>query len=48
MERRALIAHYSGIHHRHDMPSAQQNVDCGWYFPLSTNLEMYYGIDEPK
>lgn len=43
MERRSLIAHYSGIHHRQDMPPAVQNGGGGWYFPLTTNLTMYYG-----
>lgn len=43
MERRSLIAHYSGIHHRHDMPAAQRRAGGGWYFPIKTNLEMYYG-----
>jgi hypothetical protein len=46
MERRALIAHYSGVHHRHDMPKAQQNDKCGWYFPINTNMDMYYGENE--
>lgn len=31
--RPALIAHYSGIRHREDMPSALRHGD-GWYFPL--------------
>lgn len=34
-ERRALIAHYSGIHHRPDMPDAVRHPDGGLYFPLS-------------
>lgn len=33
MERRALIAHYSGVHHRPDMPPAEQ-VGDGWMFPV--------------
>ena len=33
--RRSLIAHYSGIHHRPDMPPAQQHKNGGWYFPLN-------------
>lgn len=33
MERRALIAHYSGINHRSDMPSARKHQG-GWYFPI--------------
>lgn len=34
MERRSLIAHYSGINHRVDMPSALQHGD-GYYFPVN-------------
>ena len=34
-ERRALIAHFSGIHHRPDMPPAVQHPAGGWYFPLN-------------
>lgn len=34
LERRALIAHYSGIHHRPDMPTAERH-GAGWYFPLT-------------
>lgn len=33
-ERRAVIAHYSGIHHRPDMPAPLQHGDGGWYFPI--------------
>jgi ectoine hydroxylase-related dioxygenase (phytanoyl-CoA dioxygenase family) len=33
MQRKALIAHYSGINHRSDMPQAQQHKS-GWYFPI--------------
>lgn len=33
MERRSLIAHYSGIHHRSDMPPAHQH-NGGYYFPI--------------
>jgi hypothetical protein len=32
--RRALICHYSGIHHRPDMPPAVQSAHGGWLFPL--------------
>lgn len=32
--RRALIAHYSGINHRPDMPPAQRHPAGGWFFPL--------------
>jgi len=34
MPRRSLIAHYSGINHRQDMPKAKQHKD-GWYFPIN-------------
>jgi len=34
LERRALIAHYSGIHHRPDMPPAIEHPAGGWFFPL--------------
>jgi hypothetical protein len=43
MERRALIAHYSGIYHRPDMPDAKQSPWGGYYFPLQTDLSLYYG-----
>jgi hypothetical protein len=33
MVRKSLIAHYSGINHRVDMPSAVEYGD-GWYFPV--------------
>lgn len=33
MRRKTLIAHYSGINHRQDMPKAQQYKD-GWFFPI--------------
>ena len=32
--RPALIAHYSGINHRPDMPAAVQHEVGGWFFPL--------------
>lgn len=32
--RPALIAHYSGIHHRPRMPAAVQHDAGGWYFPI--------------
>lgn len=31
--RKSLIAHYSGINHRQDMPKAQK-YENGWYFPI--------------
>jgi hypothetical protein len=37
MERRALIAHYSGINHRVDMPAAAGHGG-GYYFPLARLL----------
>jgi ectoine hydroxylase-related dioxygenase (phytanoyl-CoA dioxygenase family) len=33
MMRKSLIAHYSGINHRQDMPEAVKHGD-GWYFPI--------------
>lgn len=33
LPRKSLIAHYSGINHRQDMPKAKQYKD-GWYFPI--------------
>lgn len=35
LERRGLIAHYSGVTHRPDMPAAQQHPNGGWFFPLA-------------
>jgi Phytanoyl-CoA dioxygenase (PhyH) len=35
--RPALIAHYSGVNHRPDMPAARQHGDGGWYFPLNSD-----------
>ena len=37
MERRALIAHYSGIHHRPDMPPAVPYGD-GYLFPIHQEM----------
>jgi hypothetical protein len=34
LERRSLIAHYSGIFHRPDMPAAVQH-GAGWLFPIN-------------
>lgn len=48
MERRSLIAHYSGINHRGDMPKALRNGQGGYYFPIKTNVDMYYGLGEKK
>ena len=33
MPRKSLIAHYSGVNHRQDMPTAVQH-GAGWYFPI--------------
>lgn len=33
--RKALIAHYSSIHHRPDMPAAKPH-GTGWFFPITT------------
>jgi hypothetical protein len=38
MMRKALIAHYSGINHRQDMPPAIQHGD-GYYFPVDDGLK---------
>lgn len=46
MERRSLIAHYSGIHHRRDMPTAQQAPGGGWFFPLDDGIQ--YEGDKPS
>lgn len=35
--RPALIAHFSGIHHRPDFPAAQQHPMGGHFFPIITN-----------
>lgn len=32
--RKALIAHYSGIHHREDMPKPYRDEAGGWLFPI--------------
>ena len=40
MQRKSLIAHYSGIHHRGDMPAAVQTDSGGWYFPLKSNTSL--------
>ncbi len=49
MERRALIAHYSGINSRPDMPKAEKTPDGGYFFPLKTDLNLYYGeSQEPR
>lgn len=37
MYRPALIAHYSGIHHRPQMPSALRSDAGGYYFPIITD-----------
>lgn len=37
LPRKALIAHYSGINHRQDMPTAQKH-DGGWYFPIDGGI----------
>jgi len=39
MERRSLIAHYSGIHHREDMPPAQRVPGGGWFFPIDDGIQ---------
>lgn len=42
LERRGLIAHYSGIRHRPDMPPAIQHPAGGWYFPVRSQAPMVY------
>ena len=37
MPRKSLIAHYSGVNHRQDMPTAKKN-GSGWYFPIEGGL----------
>lgn len=39
MERRALIAHYSGVNHRGDMPRAKRSQNGGWYFPIDDAID---------
>lgn len=34
MGRRSLIAHFSGIHHRPDMPDPIRSEHGGWFFPI--------------
>lgn len=34
LERRSLIAHFSGVNHRADMPAAVQHYKAGWFFPI--------------
>ena len=36
MERRALIAHYSGVNHRSAMPKAYRDDAGGWLFPIDS------------
>lgn len=35
--RPGVIAHYSGIHHRPDMPAARRHEAGGWYFPIANS-----------
>lgn len=39
LQRKSLIAHYSGINHRHDMQEAQQAPSGGWYFPIDDQTQ---------
>jgi hypothetical protein len=39
MERRSLIAHYSGVNHRHDMKKAKRASGGGWYFPIDDGVQ---------
>lgn len=38
-QRKAIIAHYSGINHRPDMPQARQSPNGGWYFPIDDQIQ---------
>ena len=38
--RPAMIAHYSGINHRKDMPTAVQSEHGGWYFPIQQQADL--------
>lgn len=40
MTRRALICHYSGIHHRQDMAKAHPVSNVGWIFPLVSTTKV--------
>lgn len=49
MARRAVIAHYSGIHHRLDMPPPVQDIRTGgWYFPIDTSTSNTSGQVSPE
>lgn len=36
--RKSLISHFSGINHRPDMPTAAQDSNGSWYFPIRQSL----------
>ncbi len=38
--RPALIANYSGTHHRPAMPTAQQHESGGWFFTIRTDQQV--------
>jgi hypothetical protein len=38
--RETAILHYSGIHHRPDMPKAVQKNHDGWYFPIDQQIPL--------
>lgn len=42
--RGAAIAHYSGINHRGDMPTAQQHANGGWYFPIMQQGDLSHAM----
>lgn len=47
--RRAVIAHYSGINHRPDMPRPVQDIRTGgWYFPIDTSTTNTSGQVSPE
>lgn len=46
--RGALIAHYSGIDHRSDMPQAVQHPEHGgWYFPIHNQAPLSHALMNP-
>lgn len=49
MHRRAVIAHYSGIHHRPDMPRpVRDKITGGWLFPIDTRQSNTSGQVSPE
>lgn len=42
--RGACIAHFSGINHRGDMPTAEQHPNGGWFFPIHQQAELSHSM----